>query len=323
MADRTARAGRGRSRWRPVGLGVLLAVGAGFLLWACDRSAPEGAGIWEASESARSGPRLVSLSPAVTQWLDALGLRDAVVGVGDGDEMVRPGVPSVGTFADIDLERLAVLEPTAVLAMTDPAKLPASLTAAAKERGFSLNARPYPATLAEALKMGRFVGDAVGRADAAEALVEGVGARLDAVARATAGPPAVRTLLVFSTQPLQACGAGTVHDELLTIAGGVNVCDEALGSAPTLDAELLTDLAPEVVLVLRPRAGSADLQAGALAGLDAKVVHLDDPAILLAGPGMDLTAVSMAVALHPERALAVAQAFAEFSGLPLEDAGGR
>ena len=60
-------------------------------------------------------------------------------------------MPSVGTFADIDLERLAVLEPTAVLAMTDPGKLPAALTAAATNRGFTLRARAYPKTLDEAL----------------------------------------------------------------------------------------------------------------------------------------------------------------------------
>ena len=45
------------------------------------------------------------------------------------------------------------------------------------------------------------MGESVGRADAAYALVEGLRARLKAVAGAVAGRPRVRTLLVFRPSP--------------------------------------------------------------------------------------------------------------------------
>ncbi|MEE9405362.1 MAG: hypothetical protein V3V20_10745, partial [Algisphaera sp.] len=142
------------------------------------------------------------------------------------------------------------------------------------------------------------------------------------------GRPLVRTLLVFSTHPLQACGRGTVHDDLLKIAGGENVLAANAGTAPTLDQEMLLRLAPDVVLLLRPKAKAmakdagvpsleSDVSGDGIDGLSGlrdgalRVVHLDDPAVLLAGPSVDLTAVSMALVLHPSRAAKVAEAYAQ------------
>lgn len=274
-------------------------------------------------------PRVVSLSPAVTQWITELGHADTLVAVGDGDAFAprggTSGVPSVGTFFDVDLERLAGVRPTAVLTATATDKLPQAVRTAAERDGFVLDARPYPATLGEAVAFGRFVGAALGDADQGEAAAAALHARLGAVAGAVAGRQPVRALMLFSTRPLQACGVGTVHDELLTLAGGENVLDAAAGTAPTLDRELLRGLAPEVILLMRPGAAPQeenDPRLAALAGLglpavDAgRVVLLNDPAVLLPGPTVDTTAVSFAVALHPERALAVAEAYASASGLP-------
>jgi len=273
-----------------------------------------------------SQPRLISLSPAVTQWIAELGHADALVGVGDGDEVAPPDTPSVGTFFDVDLERLAGLAPTAVLAATAPEKLPAALRAAADRDGFALAAWDYPATLADALAFGRGVGAALGDAEGGEGAARTLRRRLDAVAGAVTGRPPVRVLLLFAAEPPQACGVGTVHDELLSLVGGVNVLGSDAGTAPTLDRELLRGLAPDVVFLMRP--GAAPQQArddprfGALVGLglpafdNGRVVLLNDPAVLLPGPTMCSTAVSFAVALHPERVIAVAEAYAAASGPP-------
>jgi len=268
--------------------------------------------------------RVVSLSPAVTQWMSELGYADTLVGVGDGDALAPPGMPSVGTFVDVDLERLTGLAPTAVLAATAFEKLPPALRSAAERNGFALSAWAYPATIGDALAFGWRVGAALseaerdaGRGGAAAASVH---RRLEAVAGAVAGRPAVPALLLFSTQPLQACGVGTVHNELLSLAGGVNVLGPAAGSAPTLDRELLRGLAPEVVFVMRPGAapqrGRDDPRFEGLNGLGlpaveaGRVVLLNHPAVLLPGPTMDTTAALFATALHPEREAAVADAHA-------------
>ena len=315
----TARVGRAKLLAFAVAL-MLGALGVGLL-------ALPGTDATPTPRSTASSPKIVSLSPAITQWVMQLGHADALVGVGDGDAVAPAGRPSVGTFFDVDLERLAGLAPTVVLAATAPAKLPPALRAAAERDGVALAAWPYPATLDEAVAVGRKVGGALGDAAAGAAAAAALRQRLEAVGNAVAGQAPVRTLLLFSTEPLMACGVGTVHDELLTLAGGVNVLDAEAGTAPTLDRELLRGLAPDAVLVMRPGAapqgGDDDPRLAMLAGLglpavaNGRVVLLNDPAVLLSGPAMDTTAVSFAVALHPQRAEAVAEAYAAVSGLPL------
>ena len=288
-------------------LGVL-AVG---LLWVSGR---EGATATSSATNA-SGPRLVSLSPAITQWITELGHADALVAVGDGDAFAPRGLPSVGTFFDVDLERLAGVRPTAVLSATARDKLPPALRAAAARDGFALDAWPFPRTLDEATAFGRRVGAALDDAERGAAASVALRKRLDAVASAVAGRPRVRALMLFSLEPMRACGAGTVHHELLRLAGGENVLDQAAGPAPVLDRELLRGLAPDVVLLMRPGVSPREA-SDSFTSDTARVVRLSDPAVLLPGPTMDTTAVSFAVALHPERARAVAEAYAEASGLP-------
>lgn len=321
--------GGGAKRWRAAAVwATALAVGALTvgLFWLADRQG-------QATHSPAPTPSVpslgvVSLSPAITQWITALGQAHTLVAVGDGDVMAPRGTPSVGTFVDVDLERLAGLKPSVVLAATAPEKLPRALRDAAGRGGFRVEAWDYPTTLEAAMAFGPHVGGALGNPEGGAALAHTLGARLDAVAGAVAGRPRVRTLLLFSVEPLQACGAGTVHDTLLSVAGGVNVLAASAGSAPTLDRELLRGLAPDVILLMRPGAaplsGRNDPRLAALGGQglpavdQGKVVLLNDPAVLLPGPTVDHTAVSFAVALHPQRALAVAQAYAAVGDLPVD-----
>ncbi len=319
--------GRGRAKgwWAAAVCAAALAVVAltvGLFWWA-DRQ-----------DSATTGPELtpslprygvVSLSPAITQWVTALGRASTLVAVGDGDAMAPLGTPSVGTFMDVDLERLAGLRPSVVLAATAPEKLPPALSGAAARGGFEIHAWDYPGTLEAAMAFGPHVGEALGDLKGGAALADTLRAQLDAVAGAVDGRPRVRTLLLFSLEPLQACGVGTVHDALLARAGGVNVLPPSAGSAPTLDREMLRGLAPEAIVLMRPNAAALSgrhdprlmgFGSQGLAAVDqGKVVLLNDPAVLLPGPKMDQTAVALAVALHPDRAVAVAQGHATASSL--------
>ena len=327
--------GRG-SRWLGWTTALVLGAACVGLLNRCGPATGLGGGAagGNAAETA-SAPRVVTLSPMMTQWVRALGHREALVGVSDGDAFAPDAARAVGTFLAVDTERLRSLKPDVVLTATAAADLPPALVRDARAGAFALRAFAYPASVDEALQVGRGVAAALGDSKRAGGAVgvsadpDAVAARLDAVAGAVAGRAPVRALLLFATQPPRACGVGTVHDELLTRAGGRNVLTAADGSAPVLDAERLRALAPEVVLLMRPGAaplvavGPADprRRAVAAAGAD-RVVLLTDPAVLLAGPTMDLTLVSMAVALHPDAAADVAAAYARTSGLPAADDAG-
>ena len=215
--------------------------------------------------------RLVSLSPAITQVLYELGLGDAVVAVGEYDQVVRSGVPSVGRYVDLDLERLARLRPTHVLAMTGAAGLPGPLTTLAERQGFAVTDLAYPGDAGSALALIEAVGAAVDRAERGRALAEQTRYRLRGIEALTAGRPRPRVLMVFSVPRVMASGPGTVNDDLLRMAGGANAAADTRVSAPIFDAEALVAASPEAVFLMlpgaEPLAGKDDERLAAFRGL--------------------------------------------------------
>ncbi len=276
----------------------------------------ESRGTWEMADE---DLRIVSLSPAFTQVLNEIGLGEAVVGVGDFDEVVRPGVPSVGRYVDLDLERLLMLEPTHVLAVAGVAKLPAGLEKLALRQGFVVEVLAYPENLEEALAGIVEVAAAVGRESRGQALADGLRFQLDGIARLTAGRERTRAMMVFSVPRVMALGRGTVNDDLLRIAGGENAAVSTRVSAPIFDREALVAAGPEAVFLMlpghEPSIGPSDARLEAFRGLGlpametGRVVVLNDPGVLLPGPSLATTAYSMAAVLHPELAESMAGVF--------------
>ena len=104
-------------------------------------------------------------------------------------------------------------------------------------------------------------------------------------------------LLAFGTSPVWAAGPGTVNDEELRAAGGVNALADAAVPAVTLDEEALLGLAPDVVLLLLPGRDPEDARAERAAlkktleegGVSCRVEALVNPFVLLPGPNLPET----------------------------------
>ena len=301
----------------------------------CDRSAAPLGG------DDAGGRRVVSLSPVVTQVLIELGLGGEVVAVGDldplaarlpGDDVQNGGgaggapsgtsgtsgggAVSVGRAADLDLERLLTLRPTHVLLTSGAAGPPAGLERLAEGRGFTVTELGYPDTVLAVAGVVCGIGQAVGEADAADAMAREMLERLGELATRTADGPRPRALLVFATDPVMASGPGTVLDELLTIAGGVNAAGDLAVSAPTFDEEALAAMAVDVVFLFDPGGPPRrddDPRLTAFEVMQPVEVHvLTDEAVLIPGPSLAETAEAMARALHAgvERGGATTQAAA-------------
>ncbi|MEM9418039.1 MAG: ABC transporter substrate-binding protein [Planctomycetota bacterium] len=263
--------------------------------------------------------RIVSLAPSITHTLSEIGLRDAVVGVGEGDELAALGTPSLGRYVDLDLERLATLAPTHVLAMTGQAGLPGGVSRMAEQGRFALSDMAYPGGIESSIAFIDQVGVAIGREDRTSSLTQSMRQRLAAIAELTADRERPKALLVFNLERVMASGPNTVNDELLQIAGGENAASEATVTAPVYDREALRALAPEVIFLLMPGepplTGGDDPRLSGLRGLgipameNMRVYLLNDPAVLIPGPSMVYTSVSMAVALHPDLAEPIAEVF--------------
>ncbi len=94
----------------------------------------------------------------------------------------------------------------------------------------------------------RLLGEVTRTEIRAEALIAQMDARLEAVAQAVAGQAPVRAL--YYEPGGITYGAGSTVDQIITLAGGVNVVAEAdLGPYPLIDAEFVIAADPDVILL--------------------------------------------------------------------------
>lgn len=228
-----------KARWL---LAILLVlVGAGAVFWLARQSAEP------APPSAGGAARIVSLSPAITETLFALGEGERVVGVALRSDYPTEAQkrPSVGAGTSPDLEAIARLRPTLILS-EDTKILPVERLAPLGPTRFL----PW-LTLPEIVKGIRELGALVGQPAKAEELASAMERRF----RSKAGAAAPRVLMLFVDQPgrvgpMYFAKPGSLHDAMLAAGGGRNAIVEEVRGAPTLSVEGLLQLDPDAILLL-------------------------------------------------------------------------
>ena len=265
--------------------------------------------------SAQSGARpsrIVSLIPAVTEMLFAIGAGGQVAAVGSFDryppEVAK--LPRVGALLDPDLERILSLRPDLVAIYGSQTDLRQQLERA------QVPAFAYRhAGLAGVTETMRQLGERVGRqAEAARAVAE-VEKGLEEIRRRVAGRPRPRVLLVFGREAgalrgmYASGGVGFLHD-LLEIAGGDNVFADVKRESVQASTELVLARRPDVIVELR--GGSVDERAAQAlvaewnavpavpAVREKRILVIADDRTVIPGPRVAESARLIAAALHPE-----------------------
>ena len=259
-----------------------------------------------APSPAPAGPpaRIVSLAPSITEVVYALGAGERLVGVCaqcDYPAAVA-SLPRVGGYLAPSVEVTLARRPDLVIAVPSPGNREA---VRAIERAGVRVLVVHDRTLAELWDSIRGIAGALGLPAAGERLVADVTRRLEAVRARVADLPPRRVLMIVGHRPLVAVGRGTLQDELLTMAGGVNVAADAGQVWPTLTLELVVARAPEVIVdaSMGSEAGARELFAGLTtvpAVQNGRVVTLADETFLRAGPRVPEAAAALARAIHPE-----------------------
>jgi iron complex transport system substrate-binding protein len=168
-----------------------------------------------------AGPpqRIISLYGGLTEILSAMGAGDRVVARIQGDETV-PGVPTVGTHLQPNVEMILALRPDLVVQGGVPKGMPALKR---------LEAAPVPvAMFAPRDFAGLFstitrLGVLTGREGEAEALKRAMEAKLDEVALRVAKLPRPRVFFEVRELNLLAAGQGSLVNDIITRAGGENL----------------------------------------------------------------------------------------------------
>jgi iron complex transport system substrate-binding protein len=197
--------------------------------------------------------RIVSLVPAVTEMIFAMGIGGRVVGVSNYDRhppQVRQ-IERVGGLLDPDVERILALKPDLVIVYATQVELVQRLDRAA------IPVYPYEhRTLADITGTVRAVGARIGSPGPAERLAAGIEERIAGIRNAVAGLPQPRTLLVIGRDAsslrniLASGGYGFLHD-MLQAAGGINVFADIGRQSVDASVEMVLARRPEVIVELR------------------------------------------------------------------------
>jgi len=191
--------------------------------------------------------RVISLAPSVTETLFALGAGDEVVGVSTYCDYPPEAtkITRVGSFLTPNIEQIIALKPDVIIGVPTPGNEEPVKTL--QNLGFKIVIVP-----ADTVEQTRTSIEMIARALARDAdgrrLIEHFDTRLTAVQRRLHGAPPRRVLMVVGQKPLVAVGSGTFQDELIRMAGGINVASVTGLAWPHLNLEAVIDWAPEVII---------------------------------------------------------------------------
>lgn len=246
--------------------------------------------------------RIVSLAPANTEILFAIGAGERVVGVTTYDDYPAEveAIEKVGDFSGPNLEAVAAADPDVVFVTTG---VQADVIGKLEELGATVIAID-PLTLEGVYEDIAEVASVVGEVEAGNALVESMKAEAADVSAAVAGAEPASAFVEIGTNPLFTVGAKTLLDELLVLAGGKNVV--TLEGYVPYSTEELVKADPDVYLATQSSgtdAASLAKRAG-YSGLSAikegRVVILDDNLVSRPGPRIVEGLRQIAEGLHPQ-----------------------
>lgn len=256
--------------------------------------------------------RIVSLVPALTEMLFAIGAGPQVVGVSSYDTF-PPEVqsrPRVGALLDPNVERILSLTPDLVAIYGSQADLEQQLQRA------SIAVYDYRhAGLPDILTTLRDLGRVTGHVDRADAVAADIERRLAAVRTRVGDARPVRTLLVFGREPgalrnvYASGGRGFLHD-MLTMAGGVNVFADVARESVQATTEVILARAPDVILEVREGSERSDDERRRMAAdwarlstvpavKSGRVLIVSGDGLVVPGPRVAAAVERFADALHP------------------------
>lgn len=202
--------------------------------------------------------RIISLAPSNTEILFALGLADRVVAVTDYCNY-PPEVntkPTIGGFSTPNIEEIVAFSPDLILATSIHEKKIIPQLEAKGLTVFALN----PKTINSVLEAILLTGEITGVEEHASELVSNMRRRIKAVTDKTAGllpEQRPRTFYVLWHDPLKTAGSGTLQDELIAKAGGLNMARELEDYADiSLEAVIVAN--PEVIIAGAGHGSSAN-----------------------------------------------------------------
>ena len=249
--------------------------------------------------------RIVSLTPAATETLFAIGAGDRMVAKVEDISPFPPeadALPVVATFQGVDVEKIVALKADLVIAGGLGFTPPASI-AQLRNLGIPVIVL-YAESVAQALAGIDIVGTATGRAESASILTAAMQSEIDRLAALTQNLPKPLTFYeIDATSDIYTVPAGSLYEELLLLAGADPITTNA---SYQISLEVLITANPAIILLgdggYTTPANVAERPnwSGIKAVVDGKVFPVDDTLITRPGPRLVNGLRALIAALHPE-----------------------
>lgn len=191
--------------------------------------------------------RIVSLAPSITEIAYALGCDGGLVADTTFDDYppAAKSLPHVADLSHVDLEALAELRPSVVLALHDQEK----------EGGEIAERLHVPVRYLPNRGLSDLYADIAGVGEACAKKAQAVTAaaelhdELDAIAAKASAERSKPRVLFLLGLPGFTAGKGSFLDDLIRLAGGVNVAGGVDQPYPDLSGESIVAMQPDVIVV--------------------------------------------------------------------------
>ena len=267
--------------------------------------------------------KIVSLTPATTETLFALGAGSRVVGKVEDVANYPPeaaSIPVVATFSGVDVEKIVTLG--ADLVVSGGAGLTQGAAVEQLRRANIPVIVSYPTTVDAAIAGFRLLGQAVGAADAGNKLADDTKAKIDELAASVASETHKPRLFyeIDVTNGIFTPPADSIYGEMFKLAGA----DPISGDANyTISLEDLVAADPEVILLgdaaygVKPedvakRPGWGDMTAVK----EGNIVPIDDILVTRPGPRLVDGLQALILAIQPQLVVATPGSTGGESAMP-------
>ncbi len=191
--------------------------------------------------------RIVSLAPGITETLYALGLDDQIAGVTtfcDWPAAARKK-PRIGGFSNPSIEKIVSLKPDLIIATADGNRK--DTVQQMEKLGFPVYVT-NPSSIDGFLESIVNIGKITNREKEAEKLVARLQKKLDNITRQIRHKQKPRIFFQLGMEPVFTVGKGTLINEMIERAGGMNVAGLDSANYPRYSAEGIIGVSPEIII---------------------------------------------------------------------------
>ncbi len=197
-----------------------------------------------------AAPRYISLAPSTTEILFALGLNERIVGVSTycNYPLETKTKTRVGDFSHPNIEKIIFLKPDYIFC-TGLEQAPVV------ERLRQLKFNVYvadPSSIKELFATIKEIGKITDKEKTSEELIRNMRADIEAVSLKVRGITPEKKVKVFIEiwhEPLMTAGKNSFVDELITLAGGINVAHGIQRPYSTFSSEKVVKLNPGCIIM--------------------------------------------------------------------------